>query len=764
MPSTDRQLETLEALRARYKDAPPDSVFTVGVCNPDETGFRSVAYRVDQVERCAEDYGGRSDLHVWSRISVLPPDYQPVKGSRGLESQTLGTCNLHVDLDPDGTTNWLELKLEELRTFQYPPTRIEFSGRGLYAFWNIGWTTDWQKVKRANKWLEEQLGGDHCYDVARILRLPGTKNVKADGDWARTIETDGPTYSLTDFPESLLDKAEERQQEAEYEPDPLELGIEYRIAKANKKLWSRIESEASARDVGAKLTQDRKRVDRSSNDLVIAMGCLRLGLTPNEVYSVLTHERWFSGEKYRTCGHHDSYVIRTIDHALQSVPQAEITNMTEVSQIIQDSENVMYYLNDWWRYNPDKGVYDPGDNYLKNLVQGLSGSKWTPGLETGSLQHLKTNVLIDNPLLIPDTSHLVNVRNGMLNWDKGTLEDHRPGWRSLGQVDALWDPLVDTGEVDAFVKKVIPDDSIHLWWMFAGYTLSEEAPDRCLFALVGPARTGKSTILQAQQLFIGNQNCSAVSLTDLAGGGSQFTSSALVGKMLNLDTDAPYDQPIRDNSLLKKLATGEPIMIEKKGHDPVTMALPIKLAFAMNGMPATNTPESAFFSRWVIIPVRSDRKPFEINNPETVREAHKKLLSSARNRSAWLLRSVEGRRQLQQEGGFRASESVERASQEMMETSDAVYSFWRQKSEPNPDTAMKPLSLMVAYHMYVAYAKDIGQREISYRRFLNRSRELAKGNPELSLNLIATDPWTFTGRSLKTTTITIKPATRAESN
>lgn len=87
---------------------------------------------------------------------------------------------LHVDVDPDTSTAFEEsrsLILEKLIEYKTPPSCIIDSGGGYQAFWRLGIASkDLNLVERCNLQLAHDLGGDHCHNIDRIMRLPGTTN------------------------------------------------------------------------------------------------------------------------------------------------------------------------------------------------------------------------------------------------------------------------------------------------------------------------------------------------------------------------------------------------------------------------------------------------------------------------------------------------------------------------------------------------------------------------------------------------------------
>lgn len=94
---------------------------------------------------------------------------------------------LHVDCDPpkgaDLETARAEI-LARLRAFEPKPSAIIDSGGGYQALWRLtqpvyvgGNVQAAEEVEVYNIQLELALKGDHCHNIDRILRLPGTVNL-----------------------------------------------------------------------------------------------------------------------------------------------------------------------------------------------------------------------------------------------------------------------------------------------------------------------------------------------------------------------------------------------------------------------------------------------------------------------------------------------------------------------------------------------------------------------------------------------------------
>ena len=84
----------------------------------------------------------------------------------------------HVDIDPPkdgGPINKLQTQAE-LVALPFPPTLIIDSGGGLQAFWRLSGPASLAEVESVNQSLAKRLGGDHCHNFDRLMRLPGTVN------------------------------------------------------------------------------------------------------------------------------------------------------------------------------------------------------------------------------------------------------------------------------------------------------------------------------------------------------------------------------------------------------------------------------------------------------------------------------------------------------------------------------------------------------------------------------------------------------------
>jgi Family of unknown function (DUF5906) len=725
----------IDGLRFRYGDCPSDAVFTVDWVDADDK-YHSTLYKCHESDFAiiADRWAGDTESHVFSRIAVLGPGWHGP--GRGTERDTYGTTTLQVDIDPpkdltpEDWQEWRNRKLVELRSFTPRPTRIEFSGRGLYGLWKCQWIANWETIKQIQKALSYAVGGDNTYDTARVLRLPGTFNGKAGAQQVASVVEEDPSlvYEVHHFPKADLDRHDERLLEAQVEAAVVTQELAAQLA-AHPQLWRRIETELGAHEAGAvESPGNRGHVDRSRNDYNIALQMLRLGFAVEEVAGVLTHATWFSGEKFRSPpnSYNPRYVWQTLASALLYVDKVS-TDIVKISDMIVDGaeRNFLFWQEDLWAYDEERGVYVPGETEFQLAVQGYAGEKWRSHVAS----EVRANVRVRlRPSTGPDSiPGRINTRSGVLYWEAVTVQAHTPSVFSVMQVDARWDPASDTAAVDAFVERILKPEDVPIWWQFCGYCLDVTVPIpfHKMLALIGPSRTGKSTLVNALGMFLGPSNVSTVPLDELVGGGNQFTAAMLRHALLNISAEANTTKRTVNVSLLKALTGGDAVKLERKGiQETPHQLLPVKLAFVMNAPPQLGTSDSAFYGRWLVLAVREDARPFTDDNPRRIANMHAQLLSSPANRSAWLKRSVEGLQSLYASNGFPVTKTQKEAATEFRGANDLIYRWW---SEETVDGGVNWIPLSTCFHSFDSWQKsEVGPwSATSMRSFVFATNELA---------------------------------------
>lgn len=191
-------------------------------------------YFDDDAEAAAiwADRENRRGRNVYFTVNVpKPANKKPAKGD------ILSVRFAHVDVDPpkDGSAFDKAEAAARLDTLSCAPNFIIDTGGGLAGYWRIGATdATVDEIERVNRGIAQALAADHCWNIDRIMRLPGTVNYPDRRKQARGRDpamasiwrtSDGGSYApgalATAFPFT-----EEGPQAQKAEPKPLPPAIE----------------------------------------------------------------------------------------------------------------------------------------------------------------------------------------------------------------------------------------------------------------------------------------------------------------------------------------------------------------------------------------------------------------------------------------------------------------------------------------------------------------------------------------------------------
>lgn len=132
-------------------------------------GVEARTFTSDEIEKMhswIDARQGKSNLYF--HVNALNVSVSHTKASKEDVAHATG---LHVDVDDLDA-------LERIRHYYPRPTAVIFSGGGYQAFWLLSEQTDGlDRVEQCNRKIANDLGGDNCHNIDRIMRVPGTINV-----------------------------------------------------------------------------------------------------------------------------------------------------------------------------------------------------------------------------------------------------------------------------------------------------------------------------------------------------------------------------------------------------------------------------------------------------------------------------------------------------------------------------------------------------------------------------------------------------------
>ena len=284
---------------------------------------------------------GARDVYVG--VGLAGKDYGPTR--RCVSDEITGISGLASDLD---LASEVHSKKALPRTVEQalsivppamPPTIVIMTGNGVHCWWLLKepymfeneedrrnaarlvarWHTMLQLTAAGRGWAYERLS-----DLARVLRIPGTKNVKdpANPKEVRVLSATDRRYNLSDF-EELLDDAGIPEPEAEeraarewkerFADKPLVVNLNARIPEEMLNAWMR--EDMRFENTWLRRRHDLKDQSQSGYDLALACFGVYAGLSEQQMVDLIIHHRALYSRPKRTTL---DYFRRTISKASQN--------------------------------------------------------------------------------------------------------------------------------------------------------------------------------------------------------------------------------------------------------------------------------------------------------------------------------------------------------------------------------------------------------------------------------------------------------------
>ena len=223
----------------------------------------------------------------------------------------------------------------------------------------------------------------------------------------------------------------------------------------------------------------------------------------------------------------------------------------------------------------------------------------------------RTEVLKYLDLIAPKVKHVssanfIPFNNGIYNLDTEQLEEFRPDIIVKNKIPFNYNYDAYNEDMDKMLDRVsCYDDNIRdLLEEVAGYCFYRRNELRKAFIFIGDKANGKSTYLDCLNYMVGEDNRTALDLKEL---GDRFRTAELFGKLICAGDDIG-DEFIANPAVFKKVVSGDPIIVERKGQDPFTLYNYSKPIFSANNIPRIKDKTGAVLDRLVIVPFNANFK------------------------------------------------------------------------------------------------------------------------------------------------------------
>lgn len=250
---------------------------------------------------------------------------------------------------------------------------------------------------------------------------------------------------------------------------------------------------------------------------------------------------------------------------------------------------VWFYSNGYW--NPD------GQHEVNRRLTLFLGNKFR-------IDHVNQLVAIIRgriPQIVgPGPAKLINVKNGMLDWENEKVLDHDPKYFSTYQIPYNWNPGASCPTVDTWFEGTFDSSITNLLWQVIGVTIYPMMGFQKAVVLIGGGFNGKSTYLRLIQRLIPRHFRSAIDIQSMSE--DKFACSQLFGKIANICADVEK-LTIKSTAIFKSLTGQDEISAQFKGRNRFDFTSQATLLFSGNEMPKSFDDSPGWFRRWLIIPV-----------------------------------------------------------------------------------------------------------------------------------------------------------------
>ncbi|WP_081851257.1 primase-helicase family protein [Bradyrhizobium sp. URHD0069] len=535
---------------------------------------------------------------------------------------------LHVDIDPRVGEPLAEeqQRLLSLLTDKIPPgipkpTAIIFSGGGYQGFWQLkepiqidGNLELAENAARYNLALEKAFQADHCHNIDRIMRLPGTVNIpderkKRKGrqpSQARLIEFDAarsyPVNAFSQAPSARGDQTAALGRPGQTSGSVKISGNIPRIADLSELDEWGVSDRLKVIIAQGRHPDETKPDDNSRSAWLFDAVCnlVRYKVPDDIIFSLLRDNAWAISESILDKGGNaDKYAIRQIERAKEEAISPELRQLNESHFVIE---------NDGGRCRVAEWVPSEGDGREQLTSQSFEDFR-------NRFMHIQV-CLGATAQGAPVTKPLGEywLRNPQRRQFRGLV--FRPGrervingflnlWRGFGVEPAQGDWSLMQKHIESVLAASDPvcADYITKW---AAWGLQHpDQPAEVALVFRGGQGTGKSTFGRAMAKLFGQHGLQVTAPGQFAG---RFNAHLRDVCLLFADEAVrPDDKSAR--GILKALLTEKNLPMEGKGRDIIQMSNYAKVIMASND--DWVVPADIDDRRFAVFAVAEDRKQDE---------------------------------------------------------------------------------------------------------------------------------------------------------
>ena len=318
-------------------------------------------------------------------------------------------------------------------------------------------------------------------------------------------------------------------------------------------------------------------------------------------------------------------------------------------------------------YIYDNGFYQQDEKIIeRKMIELYPGIKNSQRSEVLSYIRIKTHVPSADLKVNP---YILNLENTRLDIKKEQQLDFTHKAVEFDRLPVKYDPDAYDEATDKMLDRVFCHDPEvrQLFEEMIGACLIKHNRYQKAFMLYGTGANGKSTILNMIKHFLGVRNYTSISLEKVT---DRFNVAELENKLANIGDDID-NVVIRDTGTLKKLFSGNSVLVERKGERPFIIEPYATHIYSANAIPRSFDKSDGFYRRWMFIPFHAK---FTAQDPDYDPLIEDKITTD--NAISYLLNlGLKGAKRLIKAGKFTEPEIVKEALDEYRTDNSTVLSW-----------------------------------------------------------------------------------------
>lgn len=503
---------------------------------------------------------------------------------------------LHIDIDPragedikDERTRALKL----LQGFKKKPTVIIDSGGGYQGFWKLdqdeyleigGSVAKAQELEAYNRQLEMEFGADHCHNVDRIMRLPGTINVPTAKKiskgrkpvLATLVEWNDVSYPIKDFTPAVRVQTQGEKGLGGGRPKVVVAGNVEDVGTDKLKEWAAENDKVISDHCLALIATGQDPIDptkyasRSEALFKVCCDLVRAEVPDDMIYGVITGSNEIA-ESVKDKPNWEGYALRQMERAHEEAIDPMLRMLNEKHAVISDIGGKCRIISEVYdtamkRTRISKQSFEDFRNRYRNRqVQVGTTEKGVPITKAAGV------FWIDHPnrrqyetiVFAPGQE----VEDAYNLW-RGFACDSLPGNKHEGYLEHIRDNICSKNmELYYYL----------LGWM-ARMVQQPDAPGEVAVVMKGNRGTGKSFFTKILGSLFGRHYLQVSDSKHLVGS----FNAHLRDTVLLFGDEAFFAGDKKHESVLKTLVTEEHLVIEGKGIDAEAASNYVHLVLASN--------------------------------------------------------------------------------------------------------------------------------------------------------------------------------------